>query len=211
VGKGSLLKNSKYLLMEFFMKKSYVVTLGLVLLILAAGCASTSGSSDGSSRTAVIGVNGDPQPEWDRQLPKEADVHYFKGIGRTAQTETAKRGSATADALAQLSRWKEAKIGSTLKDYVQEAGTVGNTQALQDFEQAVVAKAVANTSGFKEEGSWVDQNGIYHILYSYPNADVINDFKSTANTFVRNQAAAFAEFKADEAFRMLEAEMAKDD
>jgi hypothetical protein len=200
--------------MECFMKKSYVVTVGLILLTLvfAAGCASSpaSGSSTGGGRP-IIGANGDPQPEWDRHLPKEADVHYFKGIGRTAETETAKRGSATADALAQLSRWKEAKIGSALKDYVQEAGTVGNTQALQDFEQTVVAKAVANTSGFKEEGSWVDQNGIYHVLYAYPNADVINDFKSTANTFVRNQPAAFAEFKAEEAFRIHEAEMAKYD
>lgn len=192
------------------MKKTCVVAVGLIVLAfaLAAGCASSPSSGGGK---AVIGANGDPQPEWDRKLKKDADVHYFKGIGRTAETETAKRGAATADALAQLSRWKEAKIGSTLKDYVQEAGTVGNTQALQDFEQAVVAKAVANISGFKEEESWVDQNGIYHILYSYPNADVINDFKSTANTFVRNQAAAFAEFKADEAFRLLEAEMAKDD
>jgi hypothetical protein len=193
--------------MEFFMKKNFWVMASLILLVLAAGCASSPASSGGNS---VVGVYGTPQPEWDRRLPKDADVHYFKGIGRAAQTETAKRGTATADALAQLSRWKEAKVGSALKDYVQEAGTVGNTQALQDFEQAVVARAVANTSGLKEEESWVDQNGIYHILYSYPNADLSNDFKSTANSFVRNQAAAFAEFKADEAFRMLEAEMAKD-
>jgi hypothetical protein len=200
--------------MECFMKKSYVVTVGLILLTLAlaAGCASSpaSISSAGGGRP-VVGAYGDPRPEWDRQLPRDADVHYFKGIGRAAQTETAKRGTATADAMAQLSRWKEAKIGSALKDYVQEAGTPGNTQALQDFEQSVVAKAVANTSGFKEEESWVDQNGIYHILFSYPNADVMNDFKSTANTFVRSQAALASEFKAEEAFRMLEAEMAKDD
>ncbi|MDR1149901.1 MAG: LPP20 family lipoprotein [Spirochaetaceae bacterium] len=196
------------------MKKSYLVTVALTLLVIAfaAGCASSpdSGASVGGGRV-IIGAYGDPRPDWDRTLPKDADVHYFKGIGRGAQTETAKRGTATADALAQLSRWKEAKIGSALKDYVQESGTHGNTQALQDFEQTVVAKAVANTSGFMEVDSWVDQNGNYHILYSYPNADVMNDFKSTANTFVRNQAAAFAEFKADEAFRMLEAEMAKDD
>lgn len=194
------------------MKKGYLAMVGLVLLVIVSGCASSpaSGSSAGSGRH-IIGADGNPQPEWDRKLPKEADVHYFKGIGRAAQTETAKRGTATADALAQLARWKEAKIGQALKDYVQEAGTIGNTQAIQDFEQTVVAKAVANTSGFKEEESWVDQNGIYHILFSYPNADVLNDFKSTANTFVRNQAAAFAEFKADESFRILEAEMAKDD
>jgi hypothetical protein len=190
------------------MKKNYVVSVGLILLTLAVGCASSPAS--GSSAGPVIGADGIPQPEWVRKLPKEADAHYFKGIGRSSATETAKRGTATADALAQLSRWKEAKIGSALKDYVQEAGTVGNTQAIQDFEQAVVAKAVANTVGFKEEESWVDQNGNYQILFSYPSADLKNDFKSTANTFVRNQAAAFAEFKADEAFRMLEEEMKKD-
>jgi hypothetical protein len=200
--------------MECFMKKSYVVTVGLILLtlVLAAGCASSSASgSSAPGGKPIVGAYGDPRPEWDRQLPKEADVHYFNGIGREGTSETSKRGSATADALAQLSRWKEAKIGSVLKDYVQEAGTFGNTQTLQDFEQTVVAKAVANTSGFKEADHWVDQNGIYHILYSYPNADVINDFKSTANTYVRNQAAAAGEFKAEEAFRILEAEMAKDD
>jgi hypothetical protein len=193
--------------MEFFMKKSFLVMAGVMLLVLAAGCASSPGSPGGRP---VIGANGTPQPEWDRQVPKAADVHYFVGVGRASQNETVKRNTATADALAKLATWKKATVGTALKNYVQEAGIEGNTQTLLDFEQSVVAKAVANVSGFKEEASWVDQNGIYHILHSYPNADLTNDFKSTANTFVRNQAAAFAEFKADEAFRMLEAEMAKD-
>jgi hypothetical protein len=179
------------------MKKNFLVIVAMIVAVIAAGCVST-------------GADGAEQPEWVRKPPKDADVHYFIGVGREAQTETAKRGTARADALVQLSQWKESKVASSLKDYVQEAGTVGNTQALQDFEQAVVAKAKANTSGFKEVESWVDRNGNYRILYSYPNSDLKNDFKSTANTFVRNQAAAFAEFKADEAYRLLEKELEKD-
>jgi len=97
----------------------------------------------------------------------------------------------------------------TMKSYQEEGGTVGNTQALFRFEQATITRSQANVSGFSLEEYWLDQNGNYHGLFSYPKDHLRKDFSDTVSTFQRNEAAAFADFKAQEAFRLLEAQMDK--
>lgn len=180
-------------------------------LSLAVGCASTSSNSEPTVQapTPIIGAEGVPMPEWVNDIPQSEDMKYFVGEGRSGKTVTAKKNSALQDAARQIGDWKASTIKSAIKDYVQEAGETGNTQSLELLEVTSIARAKADTSGIRQSLSWVNQKEEYIILVEYPKADLKNSFKSSLNEFVRNESAAYAEFKADEAFRFLEAEMDK--
>jgi hypothetical protein len=174
--------------------------------------ASSQAPASGQARPAaqpqpVLGAEGIPQPSWVRKAPEDPDVQYFVGEGRNGQTITAKKNSANQDAVRQLGVWKEAVIAAAIKDYVDESGETGNTQSLEKMQVTSITRAKANTSGFKEQESWIAPDGHYVGLYSYPKANLSKDFKAAVNDFVRNESAAFADFKAEEAFRYLEQEM----
>lgn len=196
------------------MKKIRIVcgtALFAAALSLVAGCASTPSNSEPTVQapTRIVGAEGVPMPEWVHNIPKAEDVMYFVAEGRNGTTLTAKKYNAQQDAARQIGEWKSSVIKSSIKDYVQEAGETGNTQSLELLEVASIARAQADTSGIRQSLSWVNQKGEYIALFEYPKTDLKNSFKSSLNEFVRNESAAYAEFKADEAFRFLEAEMDK--
>jgi hypothetical protein len=192
------------------MRKFTFVLLIAVTALAVMGCKSKPASYQDDPRSKVIGAEGIPRPEWMNKTPKSDEFYYVVGDGRLAQTDTAKRGTARSDALAKLSQWKSATVADAMKNYIEEGGTTGNTQALERFEQATITRSNANISGFNQEEYWVDADGVYHILFSYPKADLRSDFSQTAQSFQRNEAAAFAEFKADQAFKYLDSMMDKE-
>jgi hypothetical protein len=199
------------------MRKGMLRFAALVVLanaLLLAACASTSSiPASPSGQTAAVqpqpalGAEGVPQPSWVRRVPEDPDIQYFVGDGRSGQTITAKKNSASQDAARQLGAWKESVIKASIEDYVNESGETGNTQSLEKLQVASITGVKTNTSGFKEQESWIAADGHYVGLYSYPKANLSKDFKAAVNDFVRNEGAAFAEFKADEAFKYLEHEM----
>jgi hypothetical protein len=182
-----------------------------IIVAMAAGCTSipSGGGLTEQPRKTIIGAEGIPRPDWMSRAPNaEAEpLYYVIGDGRAAQTETAKRQLARTDGLSKLAQWKNVVVADTMKNYISEGGTIGNTQTLTHFEQATVARASANLTGFDQVDYWVDPDGVYHILYSYPKNEVKKDFTETVQEFKRNEAAAFAEFKADQAFKLLEAQL----
>lgn len=177
-----------------------------IAMISVAGCASTPANSAPTVEAPkrVIGAEGVPMPEWVRNIPVAEDVMYFVGEGRNGKTVTAKKNSAVQDAARQIGEWKQSVITSSIKDYVEESGETGNTQSLENLEIASITKAKANTSGIRQSLSWINPDGYYIVLVEYPKEDLKKDFKSSLNEFVRNESAAFAEFKSDEAYRALE-------
>ncbi|GHV78274.1 hypothetical protein AGMMS49944_00650 [Spirochaetia bacterium] len=182
------------------MRKGFCFVVLPILAALVMSCGSSP----------AVGANGDAQPGWVRRVPADTDtLTYFVGSGREGKTITAKKATARAAALQALNEWKAATVESALRDYVSEYGETGNTQSLEGLENGVKARARANTSGFREVESWVAADEHYEILYSYPINDFRNDFKAATNEFIRNESAAFAEFKADEFFKILDAELDK--
>jgi hypothetical protein len=193
---------------EFFMKKMLWVLGAVSAALLVAGCGTTSSGTRQSSR--VTGLYGDPAPDWvGKGRADTTDAVYFVGYGREGKTVTAKQASARANGLQQLADWKKGKVSAILEDYVNESGETGNTQSLESLQNGVVARSSANTSGFRQVESWVDQNGQFVILFSYPTTDFKNDFKAATNEFVRNESALYAEFKADQMFSKLEENLPK--
>ena len=193
------------------MKKSAILALGVLILTSFAvfSCKTKAPTYADDPRSKIIGAEGIARPEWMNKAPVSDDLYYVVGDGRDAQTDTVKRNLARADAMAKLAQWKDAVVADTMKNYIEEGGTIGNTQTLMRFEQATVTRAKANIAGFDQVEYWVDQSGVYHILYSYPKSNLKNDFATTVSEFQRNEAAAFADFKAQEAFKFLDAQLDK--
>ena len=185
------------------------MTLGLLMLVafVFLSCKSKTPAYKDDPRSKIIGAEGIARPEWMNKPPVSADLYYVVGDGRDAQTDTVKRNLARTDAMAKLAQWKDAVVADTMKNYIEEGGTIGNTQTLMRFEQATITRAKANVAGFDQVEYWVDPQGIYHILYSYPKSGLRNDFAAIVSEFQRNEAAAFADFKAQEAFRYLDAQL----
>ena len=192
------------------MKKSaFIIGLLILVSLTVLSCKTKAPTYADDPRSRIIGAEGIPRPEWMNKTPVSDELYYVVGDGRDAQTDTVKRNLARSDAMAKLAQWKDAVVADTMKNYIEEGGTIGNTQTLMRFEQATVTRAKANIAGFDQVEYWVDPNGIYHILYSYPKANLKTDFETTVTEFQRNEAAAFADFKAQEAFRYLDAQLDK--
>jgi len=184
----------------------FFVVLGVLGVM---GCKSKPPTYKDDPRSKIIGAEGVPRPEWMNGTKKSDDLYYVVGDGREGMTKTAQQGTARTDGLAKIAQWKSAVVADTMKNYLEEGGTLGNTQVLMRFEQATITRSNTNLSGFDLVEYWIDQNNVYHGLFSYPKNDLVKDFQTTVNEFQRNEAAAFAEFKADEAFRQLEAQLNK--
>lgn len=180
-------------------------------LSLAVGCASTSSNSEPTVQapTPIIGAEGVPMPEWVNDIPQSEDMKYFVGRGRSGKTVTAKKNSAVQDAARQIGEWKASTITDAINDFVRESGETENTQSLEDLKVTSIARAKADTSGMVQRKTWVNQDGNFVILVEYPKANLSNSFKTSLNEFARNESAAFAEFKADEAYRLLETKIDK--
>jgi hypothetical protein len=189
------------------MKKFLVVLMIAIAAMIVIGCKS---EPKPDPRSTIVGYEGVERPDWVNRPPKSETLKYVVGHGREQQTETARRGTARADGLAQIAEWKDATVKASIKSYLDESGTTGNTQSLEYFQQAVISRAETNLRGFEEEDYWIDPDRVYHILYTYPKADLASDFQAEAGNFQRNEAAAFAEFKAQEAFKYLENQMSND-
>ena len=193
------------------MKKFTFLALFFVVLgVLAVmGCKSKPPNYANDPRSKIIGEEGVLRPEWMNGTKKSEDLYYVVGDGRIGMTKTAQQGTARTDGLSKVSQWKNAVVADTMKNYVEEGGTVGNTQVLMRFEQATIARSNTNLSGFDLVEYWIDDKGVYHGLFSYPKNDLRKDFQTTVTEFQRNEAAAFADFKAQEAFKHLEAQLDK--
>ncbi|GHV84998.1 hypothetical protein AGMMS50230_06060 [Spirochaetia bacterium] len=193
------------------MRKCTIILLALAALAAAvlAGCKSKPANYEDDPRSKIIGAEGVTRPEWMNGTRKSDDIYYVVGDGRPGMSKTAQQNTARSDAQAKVAQWKTAVVADTVKNYMEESGVPGNTQILVNFQQATITRSTSNIAGFDEVEHWIDQDGVYHGLYMYPKQNLEDDFKNSVSDFQRNQAAAFAEFKAQEAYKYLEAQLDK--
>ncbi len=153
----------------------------------------------------IIGKEGVPQPAWVNKPPKSPDTFFAIGYG----SMTTKQNSilrAEADAKDQIARWVGTSVKNALTNYTNESGSGTNKQVLDYMES--ISKQVADQTlvGVERDDLWVDADGAVYVLCSFPRANVNKGFEDTVQAFQRNEAAAFAEFKAKEALSFLEKE-----
>lgn len=155
----------------------------------------------------IIGLDGIPQPAWVNKTPKSETAFYAVGYAMKSNRAISKT-AAGADARDQIARWVGTSVKNALTNYTNESGEGKNTQTLTYFEN--ISKQVSDQTivGAERDEVWVDQDGGVYVLESFPKANLSKSFEAVTGTFARNDAAAFAEFKAKDALSFLEKETA---
>ncbi|MBQ5780691.1 MAG: LPP20 family lipoprotein [Spirochaetaceae bacterium] len=171
-------------------KFSIFALIGLVLV----GCASAP-KVTGSS------VESTKQPDWVTKGKKSSTLKYVVGNGKMSNFSNSKK-RAEADARDQIALWVSTSVTVTLKNYTQDAGVGGETQAIEFMENVSQQTSKVALRGVEIEDFWSAPDGTIFVLASIPIANVEKALEENvaASEFARKEEAAFAEFKAREAF-----------
>ncbi|HNQ96527.1 MAG TPA: LPP20 family lipoprotein [Treponemataceae bacterium] len=188
-----------------------IVTITLIAFVVGTAFISCSSAPEEKEEVPVtrkiIGQDGVPMPDWVNKNPKSETHFYAVGYAMKSSRAISKTASGQ-DARDQIARWVGTSVKNALVSYTSEGGEQTNTQTLSHFEN--ISKQVAEQTlvGVEEDEIWVDDKGGVYMLCSFPKANLNKSFEETVGTFQRNEAAAFAEFKAKEALSFLEKETA---
>jgi hypothetical protein len=175
-------------------KRYFVCFTALVLALLAAGCA----SSPEPQR-----INDPNIPEWLNDFAPE-DVLW--GIGSAKQSsDQMSMTTAEARSRTSIARQLNAKVEAMFTDYMRDAGTAGSQTALSLQEDVSRQVTSLQLNGARPIKRWKAPDGTWWYLVEYK----ISDAKAAISAVFNSEAAQYAEFKADEALRMLDTQLAK--
>lgn len=193
-----------------FRKMLSVLTILALVAAVFVSCASEPEEkkpepAPAPATSKIIGQDGVPMPDWINKNPKSETTFYAVGYAMKSNRSISKT-AAGQDARDQIARWVGTSVKNALVSYTSEGGEGKNTQTLSHFEN--ISKQVAEQTlvGVEEDETWIDDKGGVYMLCSFPKANVNKSFEETVASFQRNEAAAFAEFKAEEALSFLEKE-----
>ncbi|TFG64528.1 MAG: hypothetical protein E4H36_02730 [Spirochaetales bacterium] len=180
----------------------FLVMLAVVAFGFVSCVSQPAGSTSEGSSTAASAPPSD-MPDFYLNPPLADDAIYGVGSAKMAKLDTSRK-MAVARAREDIAFQMNASIKAAITDYAQEAGVDGNNQVISFVE--TISKQVTQTTlnGAKTEQVAAGKDGTVYALVSYP----LNAFKDEVKKeFVRNEDAAFAEFKADQAMQKLDAEL----
>jgi hypothetical protein len=148
-------------------------------------------------------------PDFVVNPPLAEDAIYGVGYGDQS-TPSLSIKVAEANARADIANQIEAQIKSAVTSYTQEAGVDDETQVVNFAEQ--VTRQVTDTTlkGARTKQRAIMDDGSVWVLMEYSKNSFLQAFEQaadeTAKEFQRNESAAFANFKADQALKQLEYE-----
>ena len=177
------------------------IILMIFLFLVMLGCQSNSQEKKESKANEVQDFSD--VPDFYLNPPKADDKIYGVGVAKTQRLDLSKKlalSRARDDIAFQIS----AQVQSTINDYAQEGGEGDNSQLITFIE--TVSRQIADTtlSGTTTEKMANSKDGTIYSLISFPKANIL---KSANEVFQRNEDAAFAEFKAREAFERLDMQL----
>jgi hypothetical protein len=178
---------------EFVMKKGLSMCLMMIaIVLLAASCASAPAAQQ------------DPNtPPWLNDFPPE-DALW--GIGSAKQSSSQlSMNTAEARARTSVARQLNTKVDAMFTDYMRDAGTVGSQTALSLQEDVSRQITSMQLNGARPIQRWQAPDGAWWYLVEYK----ISDAKAALAPMFTSEEARYAEFKADEALRILDAQLAR--
>jgi ABC-type phosphate/phosphonate transport system substrate-binding protein len=183
------------------MKKALTVCFVLIVALLAAGC--------GSAPAAAPQPVSDPNiPPWINDQPPE-DLLWGVGISSASNAQL-RMTAADANARADIARQLKTIAETMVTTYQREAGGLNATAAL-GFEESINRQvAQANLQGASRDQYWVTPDGkTGYARVAMSKADLSKSLAADLNKAVETEASRYAEFKADEALKLMDAELNK--
>jgi hypothetical protein len=195
MGSRSLERTKNISIEEFKMKKRYVLILALTGLVLAAACKSSPPAPPPQANSNV--------PEWASEFPPE-DVLW--GIGSAKQsTENMSMSIAEARARQSISYQLVTIARGMITMYDRDAGTTGSEASSHLAEEVARQLTSSQLNGAMPINRWKAPDGTWWYMVQYGKSAASQEIADVFN----NEAAQFAEYKAMEAFKLADAELAK--
>ncbi|MDC7227330.1 MAG: LPP20 family lipoprotein [Spirochaetales bacterium] len=167
------------------MKRFILTALVLASVLLVFSC--------GSGKVAGV-------PDFVLNPPIADDVIYGVGYGNQSKLALSKTVAET-NARADIARQIETTIQASVTDYAQEAGVDDGTQVISFVESVTREITDTKLSGAKPVKFEQDNDGGIWVLMQLDKAELR---AAAEEAFVRNEDAAFAEFKAAQALDRLD-------
>jgi hypothetical protein len=177
------------------MKKACSILVVLALVFTVVACKSSASVKPGPTTT----------PEWLNDFPPE-DVLWGIGIAKQSSPSMSMT-TAEARARVAIARQLSTKVQAMFTDYNLDAGPVGN-QASTSLQEDV-SRQVTNmdVSGARPIKRWEAPDGTWWYLLELNKADA----QKMVASILGNQEALYAQFKAEQALKMLDAQLAKNE
>ena len=129
----------------------------------------------------------------------------FVGLGLAKLSDTTlSRRTALARARADIATQVSVSVETMLIDYSQEAGSGNDTQTIEFVEAITREVADIQLQGAVTAQQYQSDDGTWYVMVYFPKNALIEE---VGELFERNESAAFAEFKADQALERLDAEV----
>jgi hypothetical protein len=175
------------------MKKGFSIALmALAVVLLAASCGGGPASRQDENT-----------PSWLNDIPPE-DAIWGIGSAKQSSTQLA-MNTAEARARTSVARQLKAKVDAMFTDYMRDAGTTGSQTALSLQEDVSRQVTSIELNGARPIQRWQAPDDTWWYLVEYK----ISDAKAALAPLFTSEEALYAEFKADEALRMMDEQLAK--
>ncbi|MDR2740337.1 MAG: LPP20 family lipoprotein [Treponema sp.] len=144
-------------------------------------------------------------PPWFDEFAPEGLIW---GVGSAKQSsEQLAMTTAEARARTSVARQLGVKVDAMFTDYMRDAGTVDSQTALSLQEDVSRQLTSLQLNGVQPNARWKAPDGTYWYRVEYK----ISDAKTALAPVFTSEEAKYAEFKAQEALRMLDAQLSKNE
>jgi hypothetical protein len=176
------------------MKKQYVVVFTLIAAALFFGC-STSGPQQAQNANL---------PEFVLNPPQQEDAIFGIGSAKMSDPNSARR-FAESRARTSLAFQLNANVQAMITDYSRQAGTEGS-QAQLNFAESIERQVTqVQLNGATPVKTDQTPDGTIWVMVAYKKADAAK----AAAGIIENEASKYAEFKAMDALKQMEAQLDK--
>ncbi len=190
------------------MKRIAVILMILIVGLFVVSCASKPAPAPAPAPAPKAEpANNSDLPDFVLNPPVATDAIY--GVGYAKQsTMSLSIKVAEANARADIANQIETTIQAAVTSYAQEAGVDDNTQTIK-FAESITRQITDTTlSGAIVKSRVPVKDGGVWVLMVYSKDALKKSFEEVAKEFERNEDAAFAEFKADQALKKLDYQLA---
>ncbi|MFA5570022.1 MAG: LPP20 family lipoprotein [Sphaerochaetaceae bacterium] len=151
--------------------KTKVAVVILTLILILSSCVSFRDKPT----SGVIGLDGIAQPSWVYKNVSSKDKFYATGYGKLSDRQASIK-RATLEAKNVIAEYIETSVKEVVTNYLSDAGTDGNREALDALEVVSVQVAEQSLVGVTTEEMWIDSDGGVWVLCSIPLENITRSF-----------------------------------
>lgn len=180
--------------------KLCTIFFAMLLLMSLTSCASKTSEGDKISEKQIKVGDQKGVPEFYLNPPKSEDVFYGVGTAKMKTLDASKK-AAIARARDDIAFQISVQVESSISDYYQESGGEDENEASAFYE--TISKQLTDTvlAGTVPEQVFAGPDGTLYALVSFPKENVL---QAAQEEFSKNEGAAFAAFRTEEAVQKLD-------